>query len=103
MSPISTKGAPTYLHVVSTLPTAGAPHAISRSRQNRQAITDLRRALLFVVGSFNTACPALGLCTGVGVGSNDDVSVNDNFHALRKHSRIGRQRERGRVTTTRGI
>jgi hypothetical protein len=61
--------------VVSALPTGGAPHAILRSRQNKQAIAGLRRALRFVVGNFNTPCPALGLGTGVGVGSDDDVAV----------------------------
>jgi hypothetical protein len=61
------------LHVVSALPTGGAPHAILRSRQKRQAIAGLRRALRFVDGNFNTPCPALGLGTIVGVGSDDDV------------------------------
>ena len=61
--------------MVSALPTGGAPHAILRSRQNKQAIAGLRRALRFVVGNFNTPCPALGLGTGVGVGSDDDVAV----------------------------
>jgi hypothetical protein len=60
------------LHVVSALPTGGAPHAIFRSRQNRQAIAGLRRALRFVGGNFNTPCPALGFGTSVGVGSIDD-------------------------------
>src|SRR5260221_12783494 len=64
----------TYLHVESALPTGGAPHAILRSRQNRQAIAGLRRALRFVDGNFNTPCPALGFGTRVGVGS-DDVDV----------------------------
>ena len=62
------------MHVVSALPTGGAPHAILRSRQKRQAIAGLRRALRFVDGNFNTPCPALGFGTGVGVGS-DDVNV----------------------------
>lgn len=61
------------MHVVSALPTGGAPHAILRSRQNRQAIAGLRRALRFVDGNFNTPCPALGLGTIVDDGSDDDV------------------------------
>ena len=60
------------MHVVSALPTGGAPHAILRSRQKRQAIAGLRRALRFVDGNFNTPCPALGFGTRVGVGSTDD-------------------------------
>ena len=60
------------MHVVSALPTGGAPHAILRSRQKRQAIAGLRRALRFVDGNFNTPCPALGFGTRVGVGSDDD-------------------------------
>jgi hypothetical protein len=35
----------------------------------------LRRALRFVDGNFNTPCPALGLGTSVGVGSDDDVAL----------------------------
>ncbi len=62
----------TYLHVESALPTGGAPHAILRSRQNRQAIAGLRRALRFVDGNFSTPCPALGFGTSVGAGSEDD-------------------------------
>ena len=62
----------TYLHVVSALPTGGAPHAILCSRQNRQAIAGLRCVLCFVVGNFNTLCPTLGLGTSVGVESDDD-------------------------------
>ena len=61
--------------MVSALPTGGAPHAILRSRQNKQAIAGLRRALRLAVGSFNTPCPALGLGTGIGVGGDDDVAV----------------------------
>jgi hypothetical protein len=62
--------------VVSALPTGGAPHAILRSRQNRQAIAGLRRALRFVDGNFNTPCPALGFGTKVGVGSaGEDVAA----------------------------
>ena len=57
--------------MVSALPTGGAPHAILRSRQNRQAIAGLRRALRFVDGNFNTPCPALEFGTSVGVGSDD--------------------------------
>lgn len=60
--------------MVSALPTGGAPHAILRSRQNRQAIAGLRRALRFVDGNFNTPWPALGFGTRVGVGS-DGVDV----------------------------
>lgn len=56
-----TKGATTYLHVGSALPTGGAWQAIFRSRQKKQAITGLHRALRFVDGNFNTPCPALGL------------------------------------------
>ena len=64
------------MHVVSALPTGGAPHAILRSRQKRQAIAGLRRALRFVDGNFNTPCPALGFGTNVGVGSVDvDVAA----------------------------
>jgi len=75
-SSIGIKGGTTYLHVVSALPTGGAPHAILRSRQNKQAIAGLRRALRFVDGNFNTPCPALGFGTNVGVGSvGDDVVV----------------------------
>jgi len=66
------------LHVVSALPTGGAPHAILRSRQNRQAIAGLRRALRFVDGNFSTPCPALGFGTNVGVGS---VVVDDEVAA----------------------
>jgi hypothetical protein len=54
------------LHVESALPTGGAPQAIFRSRQNKQAIAGLRRALRFVDGNFNTPCPALGFGPGVG-------------------------------------
>ena len=62
--------------MVSALPTGGAPHAILRSRQKRQAIAGLRRALRFVDGNFNTACPALGFGTNVGVWiDDDDVAV----------------------------
>lgn len=61
--------------MVSALPTGGAPHAILRSRQNRQAIAGLRRALRFVDGNFNTPCPALEFGTSVGVGSDDDADV----------------------------
>jgi hypothetical protein len=57
----------TYLQVGSALPTGGAPHAIFRSRQNKQAIAGLRRALRFVDGNFNTPCPALRF------GANDAV------------------------------
>jgi len=75
--PISAKvsdGAQTHLHVVSTVPMGGAPHAILRSRQNRQAIAGFRRALRFVDGNLSTPCPALGLGTAiVGAGSDDDV------------------------------
>jgi hypothetical protein len=63
--------------VGSALPTGGAPHAILRSRQNRQAIAGLRRALRFLDGNFNRPRPALGLATSVGVGSEleDDVAA----------------------------
>ena len=62
------------MHVVSALPMGGAPHAILRSRQNRQAIAGFRRALRFVDGNLSTPCPALGLGTAiVGAGSDDDV------------------------------
>ena len=57
----------TYLQVGSALPTGGAPHAIFRPRQNKQAIADLRRALRFVDGNFNTPCRAWPL----GFGAND--------------------------------
>jgi hypothetical protein len=57
------EGATTHLHVGSALPTGGAPQAIFRSRQNKQAIAGLRRALRFVDGNFNTPCPALGFGT----------------------------------------
>jgi hypothetical protein len=61
------------LHVVSALPTGGAPHAILRSRQKRHAIAGLRRALRFVDGNFNTPCPALvGFGTIVDCGTDDD-------------------------------
>ncbi|KAH9964239.1 hypothetical protein BC827DRAFT_1189856, partial [Russula dissimulans] len=63
----------THLHVVSALPTGGAPHTILRSRQNRQVIVGLRRALCFVDGNLSTPCPALGLGTSVGAGSGNDV------------------------------
>jgi hypothetical protein len=59
------------LHVGSALPTGGAPQAIFRSRQNKQAIAGLRRALRFVDGNFNTPCPALGF--GAGVGACDEL------------------------------
>lgn len=75
ISPIRIKGAETtHLHVVSALPTGGAPHAILRSRQNRHAMAGLRRALRFVDGSFNTPCPALGFGTIVDCEA-DDVDV----------------------------
>lgn len=61
--------------MVSALPTGGAPHAILRSRQKRQAIAGLRRALRFVDGNFNTPCPAFGLGTSVACGSDDDVAT----------------------------
>jgi hypothetical protein len=61
------------LHVVSVLPTGGAPHTILRLRQKKQAIAGLRRALCFVDGNFNTPCPALGLGSRVGVESDEDV------------------------------
>jgi len=57
--------------VVSALPTGGAPHAILRSRQKRQAIAGLRRALRFADDNFNTACPALGFSPKVIVESDD--------------------------------
>ena len=57
------------MHVGSALPTGGAPHAIFRSRQNKQAIAGLRRALRFVDGNFNTPCPALGF------GANDPAAA----------------------------
>jgi len=59
------------LHVGSALPTGGAPHAIFRSRQNKQAIAGLRRALRFVDGNFNTPCPAFGF------GANDAAGAGD--------------------------
>ena len=59
----------THLQVGSALPTGGAPHAIFRSRQNKQAIAGLRRALRFVDGNFNTPCPAFGF------GANDDTGA----------------------------
>lgn len=61
--------------MVSALPTGGAPHAILRSRQKRQAIAGLRRALRFVDGNFNTPCPAFGLGTRVACGSDDDAAA----------------------------
>jgi hypothetical protein len=57
---------------VSALPTGGAPHAILRSRQKRQAIAGLRRALRLVDGNFNTPCPAFWLGISVPPGSDDD-------------------------------
>ncbi len=69
--------------MVSALPTGGALHAILRSRQNRQAIAGLRRALRFVDGNFNTPCPALGFGTRVGVGS-DDVHVTAVLSVTRR-------------------
>lgn len=59
--------------MVSALPRGGAPHAILRSRQNRQAIAGLRRALRFVDGNLSTPCPALGLGTIVDAGCDDEV------------------------------
>ena len=61
--------------MVSALPTGGAPHAILRSRQKRQAIAGLRRALRFVDGNFNTPWPAFGLGTSVACGSDDDAAA----------------------------
>lgn len=61
------------MHVISALPMGGAPHAILRSRQNRQAIAGLRRALRFVDGNLSTPCPALGLGTSVDAGCDDNV------------------------------
>lgn len=61
------------MHVVSALPTGGPPHATLPLRQKRQAIPVLRRALRFVDGNFNAPCPAFGLGTIAGVGSDDDV------------------------------
>ena len=55
----------------SALPTDGAPHAILRSRQNKQAIAGLRPALRFVDGNFNTPCPAFGF------GVNDACARNE--------------------------
>jgi hypothetical protein len=52
-----------HLHVVSALPTRGAPHAILCLWQNRHAGAGLRRARRFVDGNLNTPCPALGLGT----------------------------------------
>jgi hypothetical protein len=54
------------------LPIGGTPHAILRSQQDRQVIAGLRCTLRFVDGSFNTPCPALGIGTRVGIGSDDD-------------------------------
>ena len=59
----------THLQVGSALPTGGAPHVIFRSRQNKQAIAGLSRALRFVDGNFNTPCPAFGF------GANDDADA----------------------------
>jgi hypothetical protein len=70
------------LHVVSALPTGGAPHAILRSRQKRQAIAGLRRALRFVDGNFNTPCPAFGFGTSVGAGRDDVVAVASSRFTL---------------------
>jgi hypothetical protein len=65
---------PTHLHVGSSLPTGGAPQAILRSRQNKQAIAGLRRALRFVDGNFNTPCPALGFgANDAGAGACDEL------------------------------
>ena len=64
--------------MVSALPTGGAPHAILRSRQNRQAIAGFRRALRFVDGNFNTPCPAFGFGTRVGAAIDDDPAVVSN-------------------------
>jgi len=65
--------------VVSALPTGGAPHAILRSRQKRQAIAGLRRALRFVDGNFNTPCPAFGLGTSVAAWCDDVAPVSMRF------------------------
>ena len=89
---LTSKGSGTTLHVVLYRRfQRDAPHVILRSRQNREAIAGLCCALRSAVGDFNTPCPALGLGTGVGVRSDDDVSVTQEFRARCSRSRIGRQ------------
>lgn len=46
-----------------------------RSRQKRQAIAGLRRALPFVEGNLSTPCPAFWLGTSGAAGSDDDTAV----------------------------
>ena len=66
----------THLQVGSALPTGGAPHAIFRSRQNKQASTGLRRAHRFVDGNFNTPCPAFGFgANNAGAGACNKLPV----------------------------
>ena len=51
-------------------------HAIFRSRQNKQAITGLRRPRRFVDGNFNTPCPAFGFgAEDAGASACDDLPV----------------------------
>ena len=58
------------------LPSGGALHAIFRSRQNKQAITGLRRPRRFVDGSLNMPCPAFGFgAEDTGVSACDNLLV----------------------------
>jgi hypothetical protein len=63
---------------------------MSPLEEEQTAIAGFPHALRFVVGDFNMPCHALGLCT-VSPGSDDHVSVTQEFHARCSRSRIGRQ------------